>query len=43
MKNTPNYEECVKYAQEVKGIAGNSFKDTALRVYDRYTPNSGSV
>lgn len=39
----PNYEECVKYALEMKGIAGDSFKDTDLRVYERQTANPGTA
>lgn len=39
----PNYEKCVKYALEQKGIAGDSFKDTDLRVYERRTANPGTV
>ena len=39
----PNYEECVKYALDMKSIAGNSFKDTSLRVYKRRTANPGTV
>ena len=35
----PNYEECVRYALAMKGIAGNSFKDTDLRVFKRRTYN----
>ena len=41
--NYPNYEECVKYALEMKGIAGDAFKDTNLRVYERRTANPGTV
>lgn len=41
--NYPNYEECVKYALEMKGIAGESFKDTNLRVFERRTANPGTV
>ena len=41
--NIPNYEECVKYALEMKGIAGNTFKDTNLRVYERRIANPGNV
>ena len=41
--NTPNYDECVKYALGMKGIAGDSFKDTNLRVYERKTANPGTV
>lgn len=43
MNNIPNYEECVKYALEMRGIAGNTFKDTNLRVYERRTANPGTV
>lgn len=39
----PNYEECVRYALEMKGIAGDNFKDTHLRVYERRTANPGTV
>ena len=39
----PNYEECVKYALNLKGIAGDSFKDTNLRVYERRIANPGTV
>ena len=39
----PNYEKCVKYALEMKGIAGESFKDTSLRVYQRKSPNPKTV
>ena len=41
--NVPNYEECVKYALEMKGIVGDTFKDTNLRVYNRRTANPGTV
>ena len=41
--NYPNYEECVKYALDMKGIAGDSFKDTNLRVFERRTANPGTV
>ncbi len=40
---TPNYEECVKYALDMKGIAGDTFKDTNLRVYERRIANPGTV
>lgn len=39
----PNYEKCVKYALEMKGISGDTFKDTNLRVYKRRTANPGTV
>lgn len=39
----PNYEECVKYALNLKGIAGNDFNDTDLRVFERRTANPGTV
>ena len=39
----PNYVACVKYALEMKGIAGDTFKDTSLRVYERLTANPGTV
>lgn len=41
--NIPNYEECVRYALEQKGIAGDTLKDTNLRVYKRQTANPGTV
>ena len=41
--NIPNYDECVKYALNMKGIEGDSFKDTNLRVYERHTANPGTV
>ena len=41
--NIPNYEECVRYALEQKGIAGDSFKDTNLRVYERRGANPSTV
>ncbi len=41
--NIPNYDECVKYALDMKGIQGENFKDTNLRVYDRHTANPGTV
>jgi len=41
--NIPNYEKCVKYALKMKGIAGESFKDTDLRVYERDKANPGTV
>ena len=41
--NIPNYEECVKYALSMKGITGDTFKDTDLRVYKRHTANPGTV
>ena len=39
----PNYDECVKYALNMKGIEGDTFKDTNLRVYERHTANPGTV
>lgn len=39
----PNFEECVKYALDMKGIAGETFQDTNLRVYERRTANPGTV
>lgn len=39
----PNYAACVRYALEMKGIAGDTFKDTSLRVYERLTANPGTV
>ena len=41
--NYPNYDDCVKYALDMKGISGNTFKDTNLRVYQRRTVNPGTV
>lgn len=41
--NIPNYEECVKYALNLKGIAGDTFKDTDLRVYKRHMANPGTI
>ena len=41
--NIPNYDECVKYALEMKGIVGETFKDTELRVYKRDKANPGTV
>ena len=41
--NIPNYDECVKYALDMKGIQGENFKDTNLRVYVRRTANPGTV
>ena len=43
MINIPNFEECVKYALEMKRIAGDSLKDTNLRVFERRTANPGTV
>ena len=41
--NIANYDECVKFALTKKGIEGDSFKDTNLRVYERHTANPGTV
>ena len=41
--NKTNYDECVKYALKMKGIDGDSFKDTNLRVFERRTANPGTV
>ena len=41
--NYPNYKECVKYALNMKGIAGETFEDTNLRVFERRTANPGTV
>jgi len=41
--NIPNYDECVKYALEMKGIQGEKLKDTNFRVYERHTANPGTV
>ena len=43
MNKIPNYDECVKYALEMKGIEGDNFKDTNLRVFVRDTANPGTV
>lgn len=43
MINIPNFEECVRYALEMKRIAGDSLKDTNLRVFERQTANPGTV
>ena len=43
MNKIPNYDECVKYALDMKEIAGDSFKDTDLRVFVRDTANPGTV
>lgn len=37
--NTPYYNQCVKYALQMKGIAGESFKDTTMRVFKREATN----
>ena len=41
--NIANYDECVKFALTQKGIEGDTFKDTNLRVYERHTANPGTV
>ena len=41
--NITNYDECVKFALTQKGIDGDTFKDTNLRVYVRHTANPGTV
>ena len=41
--NKPNYDKCVKYALSLKGIEGQSFQDTNLRVFERHTVNPGTV
>ena len=43
MNNISNYDECVKFALSQKGIEGETFKDTNLRVYERCTANPGTV
>lgn len=43
MNQIPNYDECVKYALKMKGIEGDNFKDTNLRVFARETANPGTV
>lgn len=37
--NIPYFEECVKYALYMKGIAGDAFNNTGMRVYERVTTN----
>ena len=41
--NITYFDECVKFALTQKGIEGDSFKDTDLRVYERCTANPGTV
>lgn len=41
--NIPNYEECVKYALKMKGIAGESLKETNFRIFERRTANPGTM
>ena len=41
--NKPNFDKCVKYALSLKGIEGQSFQDTNLRVFERHTVNPGTV
>lgn len=41
--NIPNYEECVKFALEMKGLEGETFQDTDWRVFERKTVNPGTV
>lgn len=43
MNRIPNYDECIKYALDMKGITGDNFKDTDLRVFVRDTANPGTV
>ena len=43
MNDIPNYDECVKYALNMKGIEGDTFNDTDLRVFIRDTANPGTV
>ena len=43
MNNIHNYDECVKYALDMKGIEGDTFKDTVLRVFVRDTANPGTI
>lgn len=43
MNMIPNYDECVKYALGLKGIKGDCFKDTDLRVFVRNTANPGTL
>lgn len=35
----PFFDQCVKYALQVKQIAGDSFKDTTMRVFQREATN----
>ena len=37
--NIPYYDRCVNHALKLKGIAGDSFKDTTMRVYKREAIN----
>lgn len=37
--NTLYYNQCVKYALQMKGVAGDSFKDTTWRVFKREAIN----
>lgn len=41
--NTLYYNQCVKYALQMKGVAGDSFKDTTLRVFKREATNPKSL
>lgn len=43
MNNIPFYDECVRYALKMKGIAGDHFKDTDLRVFERHVVNPRTV
>ena len=39
----PNYDKCVKFALQQKGIEGDTLKDTNLRVFERETANPQTV
>lgn len=41
--NIKNYDKCVRFALNAKGIVGDSFKETNLRVYERRIANPGTV
>lgn len=41
--NIPYYNQCVKYALQMKAIAGDSFKDTTMRVFKREATNPKSL
>lgn len=41
--NISNYDKCVKFALNQKGIEGNSFKETNFRVYERNIANPGTI
>lgn len=41
--NITNYDKCVKFALSQKGIKGDSFTNTDLRVYERCVANPNTV